>query len=107
MRLLGDDTVFVRGVEGVELFYDETRIARSGAMPALVQESLFGHGSVHSLDGDAHKHRKATFIDVAYEDEQVERLAPWLEREWQSERRAWLDGGTRSCLLYTSPSPRD
>ncbi|MEX0161320.1 MULTISPECIES: cytochrome P450 [unclassified Microbacterium] len=97
MRLLGDDTVFVRGVEGVELFYDETRIARSGAMPALVQESLFGHGSVHSLDGDAHKHRKATFIDVAYEDEQVERLTPWLEREWQSERRAWLDGGTRSA----------
>ena len=24
-----------------------------------------------------------------------ERLTPWLEREWQNERQAWLDGGTR------------
>ena len=97
MRLLGSDAVFVRGVEGVELFYDETRIARSGAMPAIVQESLFGHGSVHSLDGTAHRHRKAAFVGALYEDEQVARLTPWLEREWQSERRAWLDGGTRSA----------
>lgn len=97
MRLLGRDAVFVRGVEGVELFYDEDRIARSGAMPALVQETLFGHGSVHGLDGDDHRHRKATFVDLAYEDSQVERLAPWLEREWRSEREAWLNGGTRSA----------
>lgn len=97
MRLLGSDAVFVRGVEGVELFYDESRIARHGAMPTIVQESLFGHGSVHSLDGAPHRHRKATFVDVAYEDEQVARLTPWLEREWQSERQAWLDGGTRSA----------
>ncbi|WP_307381656.1 cytochrome P450 [Microbacterium sp. W4I20] len=97
MRLLGDDAVFVRGVEGVGLFYDEGRIARTGAMPALVQETLFGHGSVHSLDGQDHRHRKSTFVDVAYEDAQVERLTPWLEREWESERAAWLDGGKRSA----------
>ena len=97
MRLLGSDAVFVRGVEGVELFYDADRIARSGAMPSIVQESLFGHGSVHSLDGDEHRHRKASFLDVAYEDEQVSRLTPWLEREWEHERQAWLDGGTRSA----------
>lgn len=97
MRLLGDEAVFVRGVEGVELFYDPERIARHGAMPAIVQESLFGHGSVHSLDGEAHRHRKATFVDVAYEDAQVERLLPLLEREWRLEQRAWLDGGTRTA----------
>lgn len=97
MSLLGDDAVFVRGVEGVELFYDESRIARAGAMPSVVQESLFGHRSVHSLDGGEHTHRKATFVEVAYEDAQVERLTPWLEREWRSERQAWLDGGARSA----------
>lgn len=97
MRLLGDPAVLVRGAEGVRLFYDEERIARHGAMPAIVQETLFGHGSVHSLDGAAHRHRKATFVDVAYEDAQVERLTPWLEREWAAERAAWLDGGTRSA----------
>lgn len=97
MRLLGRDALFVRGVEGVQVFYDESRIARHGAMPALVQESLFGHGSVHSLDGSAHRHRKATFLDVAYEDAQVERLTPWLEQEWEAERQAWRQGGTRSA----------
>lgn len=97
MRLLGDPAALVRGVEGVELFYDETRIARHGAMPAIVQETLFGHGSVHSLDGAAHRHRKATFVEVAYEDAQVARLTPWLEREWQVERDAWLSGGSRTA----------
>lgn len=97
MRLLGDDTLFVRGAEGVAVFYDEQRIARHGAMPAIVQETLFGHGSVHSLDGQEHRHRKATFLDVAYEDAQVERLAPLLEEEWQTELGAWVAGGDRSA----------
>lgn len=97
MRLLGRDAVFVRGVEGVELFYDADRIARHGAMPAIVQESLFGHGSVHSLDGDEHRHRKATFVDIAYEDEQVARLTPFLEREWERERADWHAGGRRTA----------
>ncbi len=97
MRLLGDDTIFVRGAEGVELFYDQRKIARHGAMPAIVQETLFGHGSVHSLDGDAHHHRKSTFVDVAYEDAQVARLLPHLEREWQQELEEWSGGGTRTA----------
>lgn len=97
MRLLGDEAALVRGAEGIDLFYDESRIARHGAMPAIVQETLFGHGSVHSLDGAAHRHRKATFVTAAYEDHQVARLTPWLEREWARERDTWLDGGTRSA----------
>lgn len=97
MRLLGHDAIFVRGVEGIELFYDSERIARHGAMPALVQETLFGHGSVHSLDGTQHRHRKATFVDVAYDDVQVARLSPFLENEWQMELDAWIDDGTRSA----------
>ncbi|WP_194420914.1 cytochrome P450 [Microbacterium abyssi] len=95
MRLLGDEALFVRGAEGVDLFYDERRIARHGAMPAIVQETLFGHGSVHSLDRDEHRHRKATFVDVAYEDAQVARLLPMLAREWQTELDAWADGTSR------------
>lgn len=95
MRLLGDEAIFIRGAEGVELFYDEERIARHGAMPTIVQETLFGHGSVHSLDGDEHRHRKATFVDVLYEGAQVNRLLPLIEREWQDELNAWIDGSSR------------
>ncbi|MFF2369143.1 cytochrome P450 [Agromyces sp. NPDC058110] len=54
-------------------------------------------GSVHSLDGDAHLRRKSTFLSVAYEDEQVARLAPLLEREWRLEIDEWLSGGRRSA----------
>ncbi|MEV7630796.1 cytochrome P450 [Microbacterium sp. NPDC089318] len=97
MRLLGHRAMFVRGAEGVHLFYDETRIARHGAMPRFVQETLFGHASVHSLDGADHHHRKATFVDVAYEDEQVRRLHPELEREWRRELDDWIAGGDRSA----------
>ncbi|WP_233615642.1 cytochrome P450 [Leucobacter chromiisoli] len=97
MRLLGKDALFVRGAEGVALFYDGRRIARHGAMPAFVQETLFGHGSVHSLDGAEHRHRKATFVEIAYEDAEVERLTPLLEREWQSEVDDWAAGGERSA----------
>ncbi|MFS0894486.1 cytochrome P450 [Microbacterium sp. 179-I 3D3 NHS] len=94
MRLLGRDALLVRGAEGVGLFYDGERTARHGAMPAFVQETLFGHGSVHSLDGADQRHRKATFVDVAYEDAQVERLTPHLEREWRDEQQAWIDGSS-------------
>lgn len=97
LRLLGGDSLLVRGAEGVELFYDTGRMRRHGAMPAFIQETLFGHASVHSLDGDEHRHRKATFLDVAYEDEQVTRLLPHLEREWRVELDAWLAGGERSA----------
>jgi len=95
MRLLGDEALLVRGAEGIRLFYDENHVARHGAMPAIVQETLFGHGSVHSLDGADHRHRKATFVDVAYEDAQVERLVPFLESEWRVELDAWADDGSR------------
>jgi fatty-acid peroxygenase len=95
-RLLGRPALFVRGTEGVELFYDESRIRRHGAMPAVVQETLFGHGSVHSLDGADHRHRKSTFVDVLYDDAQVARLMPLLETEWRAELAAWVEGGDRS-----------
>lgn len=96
-RLLGRDALFVRGAEGVELFYDENRVRRHGAMPAFIQESLFGHGSVHSLDGAEHKHRKKTFVDALYGDDDVARLAPFLEQEWRAELDAWTEGGHRSA----------
>jgi len=97
MRLLGGRAVLVRGAEGVRLFYDDSLIARHGAMPAIVQETLFGHGSVHSLDGDEHRHRKATFVDVAYDDAQVRRLEPLLEHEWRTETDEWRLGGRRTA----------
>lgn len=97
MRLLGGEALFVRGGDGVRLFYDESRIARKGAMPAFIREVLFGHGSVHGLDGADHRHRKATFVEVLYDDDQVARLLPYVEEEWRRELDEWIAGGRRSA----------
>jgi len=96
MRLLGREALLIRGSEAVGLFYDPDTVSRHGAMPGLVQQTLFGDGSVHTLDGDEHRHRKATFVDVAYEDEQVARLTPRFEAEFRAELDAWLDPGSPS-----------
>ncbi|PPF44419.1 cytochrome P450 [Pseudoclavibacter sp. AY1F1] len=97
LRLLGRKAMLVRGSDAVRLFYDEDSIARHGAMPAFVQESLFGHGSVHSLDGPEHRHRKASFLRVAYDDDRVEELVPHLEREWRAQVEAWVGGNGASA----------
>ncbi|WP_425845468.1 cytochrome P450 [Agrococcus sp. TSP3-2-1] len=94
---LGGDALFMRGEEAVELFYDESKVRRHGAMPMAIQESLFGHGSVHSLDTAAHRHRKQTFLGLAYDDAEVRRLEPHLEREWSEELADWIAGGERSA----------
>ena len=100
MTLLGRDAILVRGAEGVATFYDEKNVARHGAMPAIVQRVLFGVGSVHSLDGPRHRHRKSTFADIAYDDDQVERMTRHLHREWRAELADWRAGGRRSA--YTA-----
>ncbi|WJL96936.1 cytochrome P450 [Microbacterium sp. ET2] len=100
MTLLGRDAILVRGAEGVATFYDEENVARHGAMPAIVQRVLFGAGSVHSLDGASHRHRKSTFVDLAYDDDQVERMTRHLDGEWRAELSDWRAGGRRSA--YTA-----
>jgi len=97
MRVLGDDAIFVRGKEGVRLFYDDESVRRHGAMPSFIQESLFGHGSVHTLDAAEHRHRKETFLGLAYDDAQVTRLEPFLEQEWRRELDDWQAGGERTA----------
>ena len=64
IRLLGRRSLVLRGPEGVELFYDEDRVVRRRALPAVVAHSLFGKGAVNGLDGAEHRHRKQLFLDV-------------------------------------------
>lgn len=79
LRLLGGRALLVRGDEGVRLFYDTSRVKRHGAMPLPVRGPLFGAGAVHGLDDDEHRHRKAMFVSLAYDDSQVARLLPLVE----------------------------
>lgn len=61
-RLLGRRTVALRGPEAVAFFYDEQHVRRRAALPDPVLDTLFGQGAVHTLDGLAHRVRKAMFL---------------------------------------------
>ena len=89
LRMLGKPALLVRGDAGVELFYDTSRMKRHGAMPLPVRGPLFGKGAVHSLDDDEHRHRKAMFVRIAYDDAQVRRLMPLLEEEMRKTLARW------------------
>src|SRR4051794_22697030 len=56
IRLLGRPTLLATGAEGVQLFYDESRLQRPRAVPPPVGLSLLGPGAVHALDDEAHRH---------------------------------------------------
>lgn len=93
LRLMGGRALLVRGDEGVRLFYDTSRVKRDGAMPLPVRGPLFGQGAVHGLDDDEHRHRKAMFVSLAYDDAQVERLLPLVERQWRGAVDDWQRDG--------------
>lgn len=93
MNLLGRRSVLVRGEEGVDLFYDTSRMKRHGAMPLFIRGPLFGSGAVHALDGDAHAARKNQMADMAYEDERVAQYKPYVAEELEMLTREWTSPG--------------
>lgn len=97
LRALGRGALLVRGEQGVELFYDDARMQRRGAMPAFVGGGLFGKGSVHGLDDEAHRNRKALFVRALMDPGAVDALLEGSAREWtETIQERWLSGGSRS-----------
>ncbi|KIL50706.1 hypothetical protein KP77_13260 [Jeotgalibacillus alimentarius] len=76
-RLLGKKAVCIAGVEASEMFYDTEKFKREGAMPKPFKMSLFGEGSLHGMDGEAHLNRKRTLLSMFTPDrvEDLKRMA--------------------------------
>ena len=98
-RAVGRDTVRTRlmltrpvlGVEGpaaARFVYDEDHVRRSGALPEPVVSTLFGHGAVHTLDGEAHRVRKAMFVQVLM-GEGIGDLVDRVATAWDDAARRW------------------
>jgi fatty-acid peroxygenase len=87
-QLLLQRTICMSGPEAAELFYDEGRFVRSGAMPQRVQKTLFGIGGVQGLDGEAHRHRKQMFMSLMT-PERIKRLAENNAKAWHAFARKW------------------
>lgn len=80
-RILGRPVVCVRGADAARMFYEGERFTRQGALPPTVVHLLQDKGSVQTLDGAAHHHRKALFTSMM-SPESVASLVAGFERHW-------------------------
>jgi fatty-acid peroxygenase len=87
-QILNKKVIFMRGEEAARLFYDNSRFSREGASPKLVQKTLFGEGGVQGLDGEAHRHRKAMFMDFMNEAS-IKKLIEFLNIELDDAIDTW------------------
>jgi fatty-acid peroxygenase len=88
MRLLGRQTVCIGGPGAAELFYDDRRMRRSGAIPLRIRKSLFGLGGVQELDDHAHRERKGLFMSILTAPE-LERLLDLTAQSWSETISHW------------------
>jgi len=97
---MGRRAVAVAGPEMTRAFYDGDRFARNGALPGFVLDTLFGRGAVHTLDGAAHRARKAMLTDVLHRDRPGD-LVALVARGWDDAAVRWQDSGA-SVVLHTA-----
>lgn len=90
-RLMLRTTTCLTGRDAAELFYDESRMSRDGAMPGRVLKTLIGKGGVQTLDGDTHKARKAMMLSLVTGDG-LEDLCGRAASEWRRARERWPRG---------------
>lgn len=80
-RLMLRRAICMRGAAAAELFYGSDLFTRVGAMPITVLKLLQDFGSVQSLEGAAHQHRKRMFLSLVT-PEAVAGLSELTEAEW-------------------------
>ncbi|KOU65280.1 MULTISPECIES: cytochrome P450 [unclassified Streptomyces] len=99
-RLLGRRTVALRGPEAVAFFYDEQHVQRRAALPDPVLDTLFGQGAVHTLDGLAHRVRKAMFLSLLKDDKGIEALREHVLLRWREAVGRWREEPEESVVLF-------
>jgi fatty-acid peroxygenase len=88
-RLGGLPAVGLEGPDAARFLYDENNILRSGALPEPVRATLFGKGSVHSLDGEAHRVRKAMFVALLMREDGIASLVQRTAAAWDDAAAEW------------------
>jgi fatty-acid peroxygenase len=100
-RLAGRRATGLGGRDAARFFYDEDHVRRHGALPEPVLSTLFGHGAVHTLDGSAHRARKAMFVGLAMGGG-VPALAERAADAWDAATGSWRDAG--EVVLFEAAS---
>jgi fatty-acid peroxygenase len=101
-RVMGRHAVALRGPEAVRFFYDERHVRRHAAVPEPVQGTLFGHGAIHTLDGARHRLRKAMFLSLLTDPDNVADLVDRVADAWNETVATWRP--RRSVVLFDEAS---
>ncbi|MGP3695920.1 cytochrome P450 [Rhodobacter sp. NSM] len=88
-RLRLREVVCLRGASAGRLLYGAEGLTRVGAMPSTVLHLLQDKGSVQQLEGEAHRQRKAMFLDICMDEARVKALVEEFRREWRESLTAW------------------
>jgi len=95
-RILLENTLCMRGAAAARVFYDESRFSRENAAPEPVLATLFGKGGVQTLDGEAHRARKAVLLSLLTPGH-VDAMTELAVRHWDIEAERDQPGAR---LLY-------
>src|SRR3954465_5415646 len=79
--------------DAARFLYDEDHVRRSRAIPEPVQGTLFGKGAVHTLDGEAHRTRKAMFVTLLMDDDRIAALVDAATAAWDAAVPGWVRRG--------------
>jgi fatty-acid peroxygenase len=88
-RLGGRPVTALEGPEAARFLYDEAHVHRSHAVPEPVQATLFGKGAVHTLDGEAHRVRKAMFVALLMREDGIAALTQRVTAAWDDAVAEW------------------
>jgi fatty-acid peroxygenase len=99
---MGRHAVALHGPEAVRFFYDERHVERRTALPGPVLSTLFGHGAVHTLDGEAHRVRKEMFLSLLTGPQAVAGVVERVTAAWDEAVESW--SGRPSVVLFDEAS---
>ncbi|MGR3781101.1 MAG: cytochrome P450 [Albimonas sp.] len=102
-RVAGHTVLCLHGAGAAAFFYDDDRFTRVGAMPTGVVRLLQGEDSVQSLDGEAHRRRKALFLDLLLPEDRVADLAARFDAAWREAEPGWRRRGRISLMAEVTP----
>jgi fatty-acid peroxygenase len=83
-RLGGLPVTALVGPDAARFLYDENHVRRARAIPEPVQATLFGKGAVHTLDGEAHRARKAMFVGLLMGEDGIASLVRQVTAAWDA-----------------------
>lgn len=87
-RLMLRQAICTIGEEAARMFYHPGRFTRRGALPPTTLMLLQDKGSVQTLDGQAHRHRKHMFMSLM-SPESVQKLMDIAADQWHSRLAEW------------------